>query len=258
MLRWQDGPIDPRLERATAATAGLRERLRAHPIYASVHDLAAARTFMEAHVFAVWDFMALLKRLQRDLTSTASPWRPVGDATVRRFVNELVLGEESDEHPAGGFTSHFELYLEAMSEAGCDTRAIRAVVEARDPLAAMRAHGVPAFVVDFVAYDLELAQTGATHEVAAAFTFGREELIPAMFRQLTRAAAGEPRLHLFTAYLERHVVLDGDVHAPMAASLLALQCGDDAAKWADVERVAARALTQRLALWDGLRASLGG
>jgi hypothetical protein len=216
---------------------------------------------METHVFAVWDFMSLLKSLQLRFTSVRVPWIPIGDRTVRRFVNELVMAEESDEHPSGGHSSHFELYLDAMRQAGCDLRPIEAVCSAvsdgGDALAAIRDTGAPRHVTDFVAFDLDVATDGQDHGVAAVFTLGREDLIPKMFTQLMRAAATEPeRLALFEAYLERHIGLDGDVHAPMAFRTLALVCGDDARRWEEAETAARRALQARVALWDGVLAQL--
>ena len=86
-----------------------RARLLAHPLYGRMRSLADVRLFMRSHAFAVWDFMSLLKRLQRDLTCVTVPWVPVGDAEVRYLINEIVCGEESDIDPEGGRISHFDL-----------------------------------------------------------------------------------------------------------------------------------------------------
>ena len=86
-----------RLEAIRSRIAPARTRLLAHPLYARMASLDDVRVFMGSHVFAVWDFMSLLKRLQRDLTCVTVPWVPVGDAEVRFLINEIVCGEESED-----------------------------------------------------------------------------------------------------------------------------------------------------------------
>jgi hypothetical protein len=113
-----------RLDDIRAQIAPARARLLAHSLYARMASLDDVQRFMESHVFAVWDFMSLLKRLQRDLTCLDLPWVPVGEAEVRFLINEIVCGEESDIDPAGTRISHFELYLRAMHEAGAVATAI--------------------------------------------------------------------------------------------------------------------------------------
>ena len=110
-----------RIERIRGRLAPLRDRLLRHPVHGSLGTLDDVRRFMSCHVFAVWDFMSLLKRLQRELTCVEVPWVPVGDAEVRLLINEIVCGEESDVDPRGGRIAHFDLYLRAMTEAGADT-----------------------------------------------------------------------------------------------------------------------------------------
>jgi hypothetical protein len=216
-----------------------------HEVYRSVRDLRALHLFMEHHVWAVWDFMSLLTRLQRDLTCVTVPWTPRAvDPALQRFVNEIKLGEESDEHPDGGWTSHFDLYLAAMDEVGADTRPARRLLEelAAAPVAvdgvelahlAVRC-GAPAGAAGFVASTFDVVGRGQTVEVAAAFALGREQLIPEMFEHLLDGTYGR----LLTEYLRRHIELDEDEHGPLARRLVEQLAGDDPAAWAAVERAA--------------------
>lgn len=243
--------------------APARQRLIAHPLYHRMASLDDVRRFMEAHVFAVWDFMSLLKRLQRDLTCVHLPWVPVGDADVRHLVNEIVAGEESDVDADGRRTSHFELYLAAMDEAGAATAPAKAAVEAirggASPREALASPGVPSHARNFATGTFELASTGGIHEVAAAFTFGREDLIPDLFHGLVeRLASQHPgRLATFQYYLRRHIEVDGGEHGGLARRMVEAVCGADARRWDQAADAAVAAIEARLRLWDGVTASLG-
>src|SRR6516165_3456348 len=115
------------VEQLKEAVNPARRRVISHPMYGRLDDLDAVRTFMRHHVFAVWDFMSLLKSLQRSLTCVQVPWVPQGFTGSRRLINDIVLVEESDAL-AGGFISHFELYVDGMTQAGADRSAIDAFV----------------------------------------------------------------------------------------------------------------------------------
>lgn len=243
------------------AIASLRKTLLNHPIYAEVNSLSRLREFMQLHVFAVWDFMSLVKRLQSELTCTRLPWIPPARADIARFANEVVLGEESDLGPDGTPISHFDLYLRAMDEIGADATPMRALIaqlEARtrgendfsEPL-------VPPEVAGFVNETLRCATQGSLVEVASCFLFGREDVIPEMFERLLMLwRDAKVEVPHFAYYLERHIELDGGSHGPWAQEMLIALAGQSEVKWRQATRAAERAITNRIRLWDSIHALL--
>jgi hypothetical protein len=239
----------------------LYDRLASHPLYASFETVDDLHVFMEAHVFAVWDFMSLLKTLQQGLTCVQVPWVPSQFAMSRRLVNEIVLGEESDVYGTEA-VSHFELYLRAMRDCGASTVAVETLLAAlRDGAEweqALLLSGAPEAAQRFVRVTFAVIEAGKLHATAAAFTFGREDLIPDMFRGFIRDQNErlQGRLELMRWYMERHIEVDGDEHGPMALQMIAELCGDEEVKWQEASEAAETALRARIALWDGIAESL--
>jgi len=245
-----------RSSRLDQEIASVRNGVVHHPVYARIGELSALRVFMTSHVFAVWDFMSLVKTLQRRLTCVDVPWLPPADPLAARLVNEIVLGEETDEVAPGRYTSHYALYLASMEEIGADTGPIRTFVGslARGVTAERALAGLPVPVSSkrLVRSTLRTCRAG-TLEVAASFLLGREDLVPDMFREII--AELESRgiyCASFRSYLSRHVHLDEERHGPMAKELLRRLCGDDPQKWHKATEVALRALQARRELWDGM------
>ena len=243
--------------------APLRCALVDHPLYAEVYSLSRLREFMQMHVFAVWDFMSLVKRLERELTSNSLPWTPPHSARLARFTNEVILGEESDLGPDGKPISHFELYLRAMDEVGADTTLIRAftgqVALGAQWQEVLEDLSVPPAVCDFVSQTLSCAIHGSIVEVAAAFFFGREDVIPEMFQRLLGLwRNAQTEVPHFAYYLERHIELDGGSHGPWAQEMLTTLAGQRESNWHKAANAARRAITSRIQLWDCVRAGLDG
>ncbi len=250
------------VETLQARLQPLYQQLANHPLYHSLTQVDDLHLFMESHVFAVWDFMSLLKTLQRGLTCVDVPWLPGAAPESRRLVNEIVLGEESDVYE-GMAISHFELYLLGMHKAGASTAGIDALVAAlhdgNDVRTALNVCGAPAEAARFVRDTFSLIESHGLHAIAAAFTFGREDLIPDMFRGLVRDLNHELHgtLSTFVWYLERHIEVDGDEHGPMALRMVSTLCGEDDRKWAEAEEAATFALNARLRLWDSIAIRIG-
>lgn len=246
--------VKEELKKLTRALTPLRQQLTAHPLYGSIGSREQLQVFMEHHCFAVWDFMSLLKALQQALTCTTVPWLPAGNANTRYLINEIVTGEESDVDEAGNRASHFELYLRAMQQAGANIQLIDhfiTLLRRQVPVhQALKTAQVPLAAQRFVNHTFEVIAEGKQHVIAAVFTFGREDLIPAIFMEMVGNMPGQ--LDILKYYLERHIEMDGEHHSHLAYEMTAELCGDDPQKWEEATAAARAALEARLALWDDI------
>jgi len=251
----------PEISNILGKTAPLRLELQQHPIYDQLDSLVNLQQFMELHVYAVWDFMSLLKALQRELCCVEVPWLPSKYPTAARFINEIVLEEESDLNAQGSYSSHFELYLQGMQECGADTEPIGLFLEhlrlgASVPEALVGAK-VPEAAREFVEATFEIIESRDLCAIASAFTFGREGLLPDLFHEVVTHLHEQmtQSLGTFKFYLDRHILLDGGQHGPMADRLLIALCEDDPLRWQTVETTAIKSLAVRKTLWDGMIAA---
>ncbi len=239
----------------------LQSQLNAHPIYGAIRGLPDLRVFMGHHCFSVWDFMSLIKYLQRHIAPVQVPWMPTGDPSLRYFINQLVLEEESDIAPAApdgspGHSSHFELYCEAMREVGADSelpRRFLALVAEQGIDSALYSDLVPLPARYFTETTFCFIREDKPHLVAAALAVGRERVIPGMFRQfLGRMELGPEAAPAFHYYLNRHIHLDEDFHGPLSLALLKSLCGDDPVRIEEAETAAEESICARLRFWDGV------
>lgn len=238
-----------------------RQDLEAHPVYAAIASMEDLQCFMEHHVYSVWDFMSLVKFLQGVVAPSRSPWLPARDTAVRRFINELVLEEESDQGMPGsadaqGFTSHFELYCGAMREIGARSDDVLAFVERlqhEDIDTALAQAPIPEPARRFMRTTFGFIASGKPHVVAAALALGREHIIPDMFRAvLGRSGVNGHQAPMFHYYLNRHVHLDEDMHGPLSLRLLEQLCAGDPQKIDEAVAAARQAIEARIAFWDGV------
>ncbi|WP_460972107.1 DUF3050 domain-containing protein [Spirosoma migulaei] len=256
--------MNARIEQIQQSIEPLRQEIINHKVYDAIQSVDDVRVFMQYHVFAVWDFMSLLKALQLNLTCTLVPWFPKGSAETRYLINEIVAGEESDVDMDGTRKSHFELYLDAMQQCGADTAPIETFVailkETGDFDQAFSASATPQAANDFVKFTFAIISGNREHQQSAVFTFGREDLIPGMFISIINDLHRKfpDSLSIFKYYLERHIEVDGDHHSQLALQMTANLCGDNEQYWLEAEEAVRQALQKRIELWDGVYEELIG
>lgn len=236
-----------------------KKLLLQHPLYKKIKTIDDLRCFLENHVYAVWDFMSLLKALQSKLTCTTTPWFATNNPETRYLINEIVLAEESDLSMDGRRLSHFEMYLEAMEACGSKTAEVEAFLSEVNSLhnifVAIKKSNLHPNIKAFLDFTFRVIEEGKPHEIAAAFTFGREDLIPGMFTEILRNFQSNfPKTDLskLIYYFERHIELDADEHGPMAMKMITELCGTDPKKWEAVEEISILALEKRIGLWDAI------
>lgn len=250
------------LEKLENEISELRNQLISHPLYAEVKSIESIRLFMESHVFAVWDFMSLLKALQIGLTNITLPWTPNGNPVSRRLINEIVLGEESDLNELQEPKSHFEMYLDAMIQLGANTSQIENFIESikgsKSVLESLESVEINQETKDFVLFTFDVIETQKLHIIAAVFTFGREDLIPDMFIEIVKNIGKNSTVELtkLIYYLERHIEVDGGEHGPMALSMIHELCKNDLEKWNEAIHYSKKALECRIKLWNGIHSKI--
>lgn len=238
----------------------LVDELNQHPIYEALRDIHDLRVFMTHHVFSVWDFMSLIKYLQHKLAPAQVPWVPTGDPSVRYFINQLVLEEESDLIERAGdsprYSSHFEFYCQAMNEIGADgdsPRRFVALVQEKGLDAALYSELVPVPSRYFTETTFCFIREDKPHAVAAALAVGRERVIPEMFRSLLARMAITPEdAPAFHYYLNRHIHLDEDFHGPLSMAMLDQLCSDDEQRLEEAVIAAEEAICARIRFWDAV------
>jgi len=235
----------------------LRQEIIHHKVYAAIKEVEDLKIFMQYHVYAVWDFMSLLKTLQNNLTCTSVPWFPQGSADTRYLINEIVVGEESDLDQHGVRKSHFELYLDAMKQCGADTSKIETFIielqKSGNLHTAFASSETPSEAQAFVDFTFSIIGSQKNYLQSAIFTFGREDLIPGMFLSMVNDIDKHfpESISIFKYYLERHIEVDGDHHSHLALQMTANLCGTHEEYWQEAEQATLESLQKRILLWDG-------
>jgi hypothetical protein len=250
--------MNEHIEKLKKTIEPLRQEIINHKVYSEIKDLDDLKVFMEYHIYAVWDFMSLLKTLQNNLTCTSVPWFPKGSADTRHLINEIVVGEESDVDLDGKRKSHFELYLDAMKQCGADTSKIELFITSlkkdSDFHSAFVQSQTPNEASEFVDFTFKIIRSNKAYLQSAIFTFGREDLIPGMFISIINEIHKNfPNdISIFKYYIERHIEVDGDHHSHLALQMTANLCEENELFWKEAEEAVIQSLKRRIALWDGV------
>lgn len=241
-----------------------KRRLNNHPLLVgdSMRSLTDVRTFMEHHVFAVWDFMCLIKTLQHAIVPSATIWLPQPHAKVGRFINEVILGEETDIGLDGQPISHYDMYTAAMKEVGANTKPVLTFIEGLQTeglhmIRPLMEENLPEAAETFCRTTLDFVGTHQSHIIASAFAFGRETVIPSMFVGIVEQLdANEINAPMFKYYLERHIEVDGEEHGPISLAMIEELCEGDPKKYAEAESTALAAIRYRYQFWDAVHLAI--
>ncbi len=236
--------------------ACFQEQILNHNLYQKLDSLENIRCFSESHVFAVWDFMSVVKNLQRNLSCVEKTWRPSSYRDSRRFINEIVLDEESDIYSDGRSMSHFEFYYEAMHDVGASTKEIDILLSTlKSGADIQRILDYPKIGIHkraFMKDTFAVIDSNKLHQIAAHFTFARESLIPSMFTEILDKFSDDQSCSKLIEYFKRHIEVDDGVHKEHAYKMLHEICQNDDKKWSQVKEVAINSLKSRLLLWNSI------
>ncbi len=236
-----------------------RNKLLNHRLYSKIKNISDLQSFTENHVFAVWDFMSLLKALQIKLTCTKTPWIPNKNSQTAYLINEIVIAEETDINQLGERKSHYELYIDAMTDIGANIKIPNEIVHklaySDDIFKSIDNLKIHKNIKEFLNFTFKVIAEGKPHKIAAIFTFGRENLIPNMFTEILREFQkniNDIDISKLIYYFERHIELDEDEHGPMALQMVSELAGNDSKKWYEIESISTEALQKRILLWDAI------
>jgi hypothetical protein len=242
----------------------LKHQLSHHKLYGEINCKENLKIFMQHHVYAVWDFMSLIKSLQQFIAPATVPWSHPKNPRYANFINQLVLEEESDyaltNASSSTHASHFESYLLAMNEVGANIQPITEFIEVVNEQGihvALQLPSIPEPAKEFMSFTFDVIERNKPHLITAALAYGREDLVPQLFQSLEDGLEISPtQAPNLYAYLQRHIQLDGEEHGPLAIQLLQDLCEGSAQKHAASIEVAEQALVVRLKFWDGIQSKL--
>ena len=149
------------------------------------------------------------------------------------------------------------MYLDAMDQIGAEKEDIEIFIidikSGKKINPTIHGLSIDHAVKDFLQFSFEIINTEKSHQIASAFTYGREDIIPDMFISILKELDPENnRYSKLKYYLDRHIEIDGNLHGPLAQKMLVELCNDNQNKWDEVYTVAKNCLQYRIKLWDSI------
>ena len=221
-------------------------------------------TFMQYHVYAVWDFMSIVKSMQNYICPSSFPWKPSKYTKngIAHLINEIVFSEESDVDDKGNYFSHFDLYIKSMNDVGADTSNIMNLIENYEYDHTHNTFlniSAPKEGLSFIENTFKCIKTSKLSNIAAIFTFGRETTIPDMFLKILNKIDSENLKYAnLRLYINRHIEVDSSRHGPLSLKLFEYTCNDNQEIYDEAICYAIDSIDKRIQLWDGVLAEISG
>ncbi len=238
----------------------IKKNIINHPLFHMRFNNEQLSHFMSIHVYAVWSFMSIVKSLQKNLTPQSIPWTPNHSTQngMARFINEIIYTEESDEISKNTYLSHFEIYILAMRIIGVNTKPILSIVSHFKKNNYSRKYinslNIPICAKHFINHDISIAKSRSLPKIVGVFCFGKETIIPFMFKQIIKAIPKRGNSVLIS-YFDRHIEIDGERHGPLAKKIFSEVCKKKSASTL-AYLTAIEALKLRESMWDDIYTNL--
>ena len=245
--------------------APFNSKLINHKIYGQISDMRKTKIFMESHVFSVWEYLTMLKALQRELATRDISFLHENVPDLPYLINQIVLNEEIEEESRGEYLSAmglYQLYINSMDEIGADSNPIKYFVDCikvnknwnntiRDTIT--RFDNIPIQTYEYLNYNLKMIELSEIHELAGIFFFGREDINSKFILLIKSNIEHEKSLSNLKNIIKRHVDDDSKNKNPILGEYINnILCKDDDKKWKKVEISVIEAIKKRIELWDGM------
>jgi hypothetical protein len=240
-----------------------KKNLFNHDIYKQVNEIRKAKFFMESHIFGLWDYLTMLKSLQRELASRSILLSEIPNLPF--LINQIVLNEEVDEEGSREYLTAlglYQLYIKAMEEISADSRPItyfvdlikagtywkQALYETKENF-----RNIPDTTYSFLEHNLNVIEFSKIHVIAGVFFFGREDIHYSFGNFLKISQEKDINISHLRSYLQRHIDDDGETKNPkLGEYILNLLCKNDNSKWKEVEVEVISSIQKRNEFWDGI------